>query len=77
IQSLTTFGDGTLKIALASIVGQNWLPKILKEFVSKYPDAKISLMTGWSSEIVKALYEYEAHIGIVSGQVDWKGDKIH
>ena len=66
-----------MKIACASIVGQNWLPKILKDFVSKYPEAKISLMTGWSSEIVKALYEGEAHVGIVRGQVDWKGEKIH
>ncbi|MEG0258814.1 MAG: LysR family transcriptional regulator [Lysinibacillus sp.] len=77
IQSLTTKVNGTLKIACASIVGQNWLPKVLKEFVEKYPEAKISLMTGWSSEIVKALYEGEAHVGIVRGQVDWKGEKIH
>lgn len=77
IQSLTTKVTGTLKIACASIVGQNWLPKVLKDFVTKYPEAKISLMTGWSSEIVKALYEGEAHIGIVRGQVDWRGEKIH
>ena len=77
IQSLTTKVTGTLKIACASIVGQNWLPKVLKDFVQKYPEAKISLMTGWSSEIVKALYEGEAHIGIVRGQVDWRGEKIH
>lgn len=77
IQGLTTKVNGTLKIACASIVGQNWLPKVLKEFVEKFPDAKISLMTGWSSEIVKALYDGEAHIGIVRGQVDWKGKKMH
>ncbi|MFJ7950939.1 LysR family transcriptional regulator [Lysinibacillus sp. NPDC096418] len=77
IQALTTKVNGTLKIACASIVGQNWLPKVLKDFVTKYPEAKISLMTGWSSEIVKALYEGEAHVGIVRGQVDWKGKKIH
>lgn len=77
IQSLTTKVHGTLKIACASIVGQNWLPKVLKEFVQRFPEAKISLMTGWSSEIVKALYEGEAHIGIVRGQVDWKGKKTH
>ncbi len=52
---------GTLKIACASIVGKNWLPKVLKEFVTTYPDVKISLITGWSSEIVKALYDGEAH----------------
>ena len=74
IQALNSKVHGTLKIACASIVGQNWLPKVLKDFVTKYPDTKISLMTGWSSEIVKALYEGEAHIGIVRGQADWKGN---
>lgn len=68
---------GTLKIACASIVGQNWLPQVLKEYVEKYPDAQISLMTGWSSEIVKAIHEREAHIGIVRGQTEWKSRKIH
>ncbi|WP_317934958.1 LysR family transcriptional regulator [Sporosarcina aquimarina] len=62
---------GTLKIACASIVGQTWLPEVLKDYVKQYPDAKISLMTGWTSEILKALYEGEAHVGIVRGEVDW------
>ncbi|MBD8031580.1 MULTISPECIES: LysR family transcriptional regulator [Solibacillus] len=77
IQALNSKVHGTLKIACASIVGQNWLPKVLKDYVTKYPDTKISLMTGWSSEIVKALYDGEAHIGIVRGQSEWKGKKIH
>jgi DNA-binding transcriptional LysR family regulator len=77
IRALNSKVHGTLKIACASIVGQNWLPKVLKDFVTLYPDTKISLMTGWSSEIVKALYEGEAHIGIVRGQADWKGKKVH
>lgn len=68
---------GTLKIACASIIGQTWLPQVLKEYVARYPDAQISLMTGWSSEIVKALNEREAHIGIVRGQTDWTNKKIH
>lgn len=77
IQSLTTKVNGTLKIACASIIGQNWLPKVLKEYVTLYPEAKISLITGWSSEIIKALYDGEAHIGIVRGQAEWKGKKVH
>jgi DNA-binding transcriptional LysR family regulator len=77
IQSLTSKVHGTLKIACASIVGQNWLPKVLKDFVQTYPEAKISLLTGWSSEIVKSIYDGEAHVGIVRGQTDWKGPKTH
>ncbi|MBB6443674.1 LysR family transcriptional regulator [Bacillus benzoevorans] len=77
IQSLDTKVHGTLKIAVASIVGQNWLPKVLKRFVNRYPQAKISLITGWSSEILKAIYEGQVHVGIIRGTPDWKGVKIH
>ncbi len=77
IASLEDKVHGTLKIACASIIGQTWLPQVLKEYVTLYPDAKISLMTGWSSEISKALYEGEVHIGIVRGQTDWKSNKVH
>lgn len=77
IASMADKVHGTLKIACASIVGQTWLPKVLKEFVAHYPDAKISLMTGWSSEIVQALYNGDAHVGIVRGQVDWKSRKTY
>lgn len=77
IQALDSKVHGTLKIACASIVGINWLPKVLKEFVTTYPDVKISLITGWSSEIVKALYDGEAQVGIVRGQSEWKGKKMH
>ncbi|AYC29077.1 LysR family transcriptional regulator [Paenisporosarcina cavernae] len=76
LNSLVSKVHGTLKIACASIVGQNWLPIVLKDFITAYPEAKISLITGWSSEIVKALYEGEAHVGIVRGHTDWKGTKI-
>ncbi len=68
---------GTLKIAVASIIGQYWLPKMLKKFVSRYPQVKISLMTGWSSEILRHMYEDESHIGIIRGNPKWRGKKYH
>ncbi|WP_341961588.1 LysR family transcriptional regulator [Planococcus maritimus] len=77
LHALSEKVHGTLKIACASIIGQNWLPKVLKDFITLYPEAKVQLITGWSSEIVRALYDGEAHIGIVRGQTDWKGPKIH
>jgi len=77
IQELNAKVHGTLKIACASIVGQNWLPKVLKQFVSAHPHAKISLITGWSSEILKSLYEGEVHVGIIRGTTEWKGEKFH
>ncbi|MDX8364881.1 LysR family transcriptional regulator [Cytobacillus sp. IB215665] len=68
---------GTLKIAVATIIGQHWLPNVLKQFVNTYPHAKISLITGWSSDILKSLYEDSVHIGIIRGNPEWKGVKKH
>lgn len=68
---------GTLKIAVATIIGQYWLPKVLKRFIQKNPNAKVSLVTGWSSDIVKSLYEDEVHLGIIRGNPEWKGVKKH
>lgn len=77
VHSLQSGIAGTLKIAVASIVGQNWLPQVLKKYIMKYPQVKISLITGWSSEILKCLYDDQVHIGIIRGTPDWKGVKIH
>ncbi|MDR6998082.1 LysR family transcriptional regulator [Neobacillus niacini] len=77
IHSLQAGVSGTLKIAVASIVGQNWLPQVLKRYIDTYPQAKISLVTGWSSEILKCLYDDQVHVGIIRGTPDWKGVKIH
>lgn len=77
IQAMNHEVYGTLKIACASIIGQNWLPKVLKKFVQRYPYAKVSLVTGWSSEILKSLYDGQIHIGIIRGTPDWKGIKHH
>ncbi|WP_170006823.1 LysR family transcriptional regulator [Bacillus fonticola] len=77
LASLDTEIHGTLKIACATIVGQHWLPERLKTFVTLYPQVKLSLFTGWSSDIVRSLYEDDAHIGIIRGRPDWKGERIH
>ncbi|MCG1020456.1 LysR family transcriptional regulator [Sutcliffiella horikoshii] len=77
ITSLDKEVYGTLKIAVATIIGQYWLPKVLKRFIQKYPNAKVSLVTGWSSDIVKSLYEDEVHVGIIRGNPEWKGVKKH
>mgnify|MGYP001286509032 FL=1 len=77
LTSLEDHVSGTLKLAVASIVGQYWLPGVLKEFVRLYPLVRISLTTGWSSDSLKHLYEDNFHIGIIRGEPEWKGDKTH
>lgn len=69
--------SGTLKLAVASIVGQYWLPGVLKQFVRLYPHVRISLTTGWSSDSLKHLYEENFHLGIIRGEPEWKGEKYH
>lgn len=69
--------SGTLKLAVASIVGQYWLPGVLKRFVQRYPHVKISLSTGWSSESLRHLYEGDIHLGIIRGEPEWRGNKFH
>lgn len=68
---------GTLKLAVSSVNGQYWLPDVLKEFVEHYPLVQISLVTGWSSEILERVYHGECHAAIVRGHPLWRGEKIH
>lgn len=77
ISALDTEVYGTLKLAVASIIGQYWLPRVLKEFVKAYPHVRISLITGWSSEMLRHLYDDDVHIGLIRGNPDWKGKKQH
>ncbi|RHB50632.1 LysR family transcriptional regulator [Exiguobacterium sp. AM39-5BH] len=67
---------GTLKIAVASIMGQYWLPRVLKRFVERYPSVRVKLVTGWSSEMMRFMLEENFHIGIIRGNPDWRGEKM-
>jgi DNA-binding transcriptional LysR family regulator len=77
ISALQTKVYGTLKLAVATVIGQYWLPEVLKRFVDRYPHVKISLVTGWSSEILSHLYEDDIYIGIIRGNPEWRGQKQH
>jgi DNA-binding transcriptional LysR family regulator len=69
--------SGTLTLAVTSIIAQHWLPPILKRFTELYPNVKISLTTGWTSEIMALMYENNFHIGIVRGKPNWSGVTYH
>ncbi|SFG38068.1 LysR family transcriptional regulator [Sporolactobacillus nakayamae] len=68
---------GTLKLAVSSVNGQYWLPDVLKTFVESHPLVKISLTTGWSSEILKQMYRADCHAAIVRGTPKWGGGKVY
>lgn len=75
LSTLQTETYGTLKLAVASVIGQYWLPPVLKAFVQKYPFVKISLFTGWSSEVQRNFYEGDVHVAILRGRQEYKGCK--
>ncbi|MCL1630990.1 LysR family transcriptional regulator [Sporolactobacillus sp. CPB3-1] len=77
IQAHASEIHGTLKIAVSSVNGQYWMPDVLKAFVQQHPLVKISLTTGWSSELLAQLYRAECHCAIVRGMPKWGGGKIH
>lgn len=77
LASLQTKTHGTLKIAVASIIAQYWLPSVLKQFVEKYPLVQISMFTGWSSEVQKHFYEGDVHLAILRGSQEFPGNKWH
>ncbi|UOY93798.1 LysR family transcriptional regulator [Ectobacillus sp. JY-23] len=77
LSSLQEKTHGTLKIAVASIIGQYWLPRVLKKFVEAYPYVQISLFTGWSSEVQKYFYEGDVHLAILRGSQEFPGRKWH
>ncbi|WP_027964460.1 LysR family transcriptional regulator [Halalkalibacillus halophilus] len=65
--------NGSLKLAVSSTIAQYWLPSILKKYVQDFPEVKIELTTGWTSDVVKG----DFHIGIVRGEVFWQGVERH
>lgn len=66
---------GILKFVVVFIIGQYWFFKVLKMYVEKYLNVKVLFIIGWSSEMLKSLYEDQVYIGIIRGNLEWKGCK--
>ncbi|WP_461206688.1 LysR substrate-binding domain-containing protein [Clostridium sp. DL1XJH146] len=67
---------GTLKIAVSRYISKYILPKLLKSFKEKYPKVEFQIITDWSSNVYKSIYNNDAHIGFVRGDYQWHGEKI-
>jgi len=63
---------GSLRIGVSSNFARYRLPILLKEFLEIYPDVEISIVTGFSSDVLNFLYRDEVHIGILRGNINWK-----
>lgn len=68
---------GDLSISCNYHLGLNFLPKILKEFISKYPKVNIKLDSTYSLPIIEKVSALEAEIGLITlkenmpENIDW------
>ena len=67
--------QGKLRLAVSTSFAIYPLPMIIKDFLSLYPDVEVSLITGWSSEMVQLVNKEEAQIGIIRGEHHWSEAK--
>lgn len=59
--------SGNLRIGASTTIAQYVLPTILAKFTSKFPDIKISLVSGNSDEIEKELLNHHIDLGLIEG----------
>ncbi|MDY0404647.1 substrate-binding domain-containing protein [Virgibacillus sp. 179-BFC.A HS] len=76
IQSMDNEVKGTLKLGVSTTIGRYILPKMLRDFLNRYPDVDINVITGFSSEIEPALASSDVHIAIIRGKHHWMERKM-
>jgi DNA-binding transcriptional LysR family regulator len=76
ILNISSHVSGNLRLGVSSNFAHYKLPKILKDFLSQYPNVQVNVTTGWSSEIITSLQREEVQIGIVRGDNSWNEGKI-
>jgi len=68
--------SGTIEICASHYFTMYRLPKILKLFKQKYPDADFKVMTDWSKNLFSIVNSKKAHIGFVN--IDYGGcEQMH
>lgn len=67
---------GEIVIASYSSISSHWLPKVIRQFRTDYPNIRIKLMEGIRQEVVQWLEESRADIGFLSYGSDLPYDWI-
>lgn len=66
---------GTLRIGASNFCTKFIMPELLRCFKSQCPNVEFSLVTGWSNEILRLVYNNDVHIGFVRGNHSFPGEK--
>lgn len=67
MQMLSGSFSGEIKIGASTTIAQYLISPLLADFISKFPDVQVTLITGNSEEIESALMEDRIDIGLVEG----------
>lgn len=59
--------EGELRLGASTTIAQYLLPKVMARYIARYPDVKLSLMTGNSRQVEEALGEHRIDLGLVEG----------
>lgn len=58
---------GTLRVGASTTIAQYVLPELIARFISRFPDVRLSLLTGNSEQIEQAVSEHRIDIALVEG----------
>ncbi|MEG0498581.1 MAG: LysR substrate-binding domain-containing protein [Alistipes sp.] len=59
--------NGELRLGASTTIAQYVLPPIIAKFITRFPDVKISMLTGNSEQIEQAIDEHRIDVGLVEG----------
>lgn len=76
VSEIKGLNTGTIHIGSYSSIAVHWLPGIIKNFQSDYPNIRIKLMEGIRQEVVTWLEERKIDLGFMSYQPNMKFDWI-
>jgi LysR family transcriptional regulator, transcriptional activator of the cysJI operon len=67
INALSKRKEGLLRIGASTTIAQYIVAPLLAKFRNKFPDVQLSLITGNTAQVEKALLDKEIEIGIIEG----------
>ncbi|USG65006.1 LysR family transcriptional regulator [Brevibacillus ruminantium] len=76
IESMGTEVKGTIKIGVSSTFGQYILPEMLHQYLGRFPQVNVQIITGFSCDIMQLLVSRDIHLAIVKGTHHWHEEKI-
>lgn len=68
--------NGTLRLGVSNYFARYKLPMILKQFKEAYPNVEYKVITGWSKDVYKSVYNQDVHVGFVRGNYNWTDQKL-